>query len=71
MISYELIRNGTCQLWNKYADFGYSLGSGFSGFKPFVESTVPSARVTGDTASGLTLEFDDPKDLTMFLLRWT
>ena len=61
--------NNDTKLWYTYADAGYSK-SGHIGFREFVTFIVPGAKVTGTTADGLLLQFEDESEYTMFVLRW-
>ena len=61
--------NNDTKLWYTYADAGYSK-SGHIGFRAYVQHIVPSAKVTGTTAEGLWLQFNDECEYTMFALRW-
>jgi len=57
-------------LWTQYAYLGFS-DSGYIGFRKFVEAKVSGAKVEGTTARGLTLYFEEEKDFTLFVLKWT
>ena len=59
------------KLWESYADAGYSKGSGYKGFRPYVQATVPDAIVLRTIADGITLRFTNPTYATAFLLRWS
>lgn len=57
------------KLWESYADAGYSR-SGHIGFRAYAEANVHGASVSGTTATGITLKFQDEADYTMFMLKW-
>ena len=70
MIELKLVTHvNERRLWESYADAGYSK-SGHIGFRAYVAAITPGAKVSGTTASGLTLRFEDDADYTMFALKW-
>ena len=71
-MNYDLNASGECKLWMAYAKIDFGRGSNkYRGFKTFVQDMVPKATVSGSTLHGITLDFEDPKDYTLFLLRWS
>ena len=69
MITIKLDRATDRVLWEEYADKNYS-NAIYTGFRGFVAHTVPEAKVTGTTASGVTLVFEDDMDFVAFKLKW-
>lgn len=53
-------------LWRGYANSGYTP----QGFRGYVQRKIPSAYVTGTTAKGLTLTFENDVDYTFFVLEY-
>jgi hypothetical protein len=70
MIELKLVTHVNEQrLRESYADAEYSK-SGHIGFRAYVAAITPGAKVSGTTAEGLTLRFEDESVYTMFALRW-
>ena len=53
-------------LWVEYVEHGYQA----TGFIGFARAMCPTATISGTTASGLTFEFDDEQEYTLFVLKW-